>query len=43
MTKIILCLLIGAGAVLVALEYVEQKERQKAALMERWRDKGRDV
>ena len=43
MTKIILCLLIGAGALLIALEYIEQEERKRAALMKKWRDKDRDV
>lgn len=43
MTKVILCLLIGAGALLIALEYVEQQERRRDALMKKWRDKSRDL
>lgn len=43
MTKLILCLFIGAGILLIALEYVEQQERKRAALMKKWRDKDRDV
>lgn len=43
MTKLIIGILIGAGAILVALEYIELEERKKAALMEKWREHGRDV
>lgn len=43
MTKLIIGILIGAGAVLVILEYIELEERRKAALMEKWRGHGRDV
>ena len=43
MTKIVLCLLIGAGLYLVVLEYIEAGERRKAALMEKWRGEDRDV
>ena len=43
MTKIVLCLFIGAGALLIVLEYIEQEERKKASLMKKWRSKDRDV
>ena len=43
MTKLIICLLMGAGLYLIALEYIEASERRKAALMEKWRGEDRDV
>ena len=43
MTKAILCILMGAGLYLIVLEYIEAGERRKAALMEKWREHGRDV
>ena len=43
MTKIVLCLLIGAGLYLVVLEYIEIGERKRAALMEKWWGEDRDV
>lgn len=42
MTKFILMVLIGAGAFLIALEYVEIRERRRAELMEIWRAKSDD-
>lgn len=43
MTKLIIGILMGAGAILIILEYIEIEERKKAALMEKWREHGRDV
>lgn len=43
MTKLIIGILIGAGTILLILEYIELEERKKAALMEKWREHGRDV
>ena len=43
MTKLIICLLMGAGLSLIVLEYIEAGERRKAALMEKWRGEDRDV
>lgn len=42
MTKFLLMILIGAGAVLIFLEYVEAQERHRARLMEKWREKSDD-
>lgn len=43
MTKLIICLLMGAGLYLIVLEYIEAGERRKAALMKEWRGEDRDL
>ena len=43
MTKLIIGILMGAGAIVIILEYIEIEERKKEKKKKKWREHGRDV